>query len=263
MYEPTDATFAVDLITLIVTAAAFLLIVAVTVRLRSPEARGLGAAAETLASLARELEWRKIKLALAAGVVLLAALGALVAYSTSDSLGVFVFRLNDERTLPTLYNTFQLFTAATLALLLARESRGGIRIAWALFALGFIGAGIDETSDMHARFEYRTGLREELALAPILILIAVAFVMLWDRLRAAGPALGLLIGGGLLIVASQAFDLSDAKWSQRIVEEALELGACALFVLSMMAALRFTVPREPATGFRQPQRDSALFSKTE
>lgn len=238
MYEPTSATFTVDFITAVATTLIYLLIVAVTVKLRAPGARNLRDVAEALIVLARNLDWRLTKIALATGVLVLTAVGSLVAYSNSDALHVFIFRLNDERTIPTLYNTIQLFAAATLALLLAYQGRGASRLAWVFFALAFFGAGIDETADMHARFEERTGLREEFALAPMAVLMLAALAILWRQLRAAGPALPLLFGGGLLVIASQAFDLIHEKWSQRIVEESLELTACVLFLLAMLAAIR-------------------------
>lgn len=250
VYEPTGATFLVDLITVLLTMAAYLAILAVVLRFTAPAARNPRDAAVALLSLARSLDWDRTRMALAGGVLFLSAIGSAVAYSTSDALHVFVFRLNDERTIPTFYNTMQLFVAATLALLLAYESRGTRRLAWVFFAVGFVAAGIDETGDMHPRFEYYTGLREDFALLPIIALMAASFLVLWPRLRAATPALPLLIVGGILIVVSQAVDAIDAIWSQRILEEVLELSACALFILSMLAVIRFQEGSEPV-----PEKD--------
>lgn len=263
MYEPTDATFIVDFISVVITIVAYLVILTVTVKLRAPSARSMKDAADTLASLARTVDWRRTKIALAAGVLLLTALGSIVAYSSSDALHVFIFRLNDERTIPTFYNTVQLFVAATLALLLARESQKTVRLAWIFFAIAFVGAGIDETADMHARFALHTGLSEELALAPVIIIMLAALAILWRPLRASGPALPLLFAGGILIVVSQGFDLNHAKWSQRIVEEALELGACALFVLSMLAAIRTLHRGEPPGLLRDRTRFLRYSQKTD
>lgn len=249
MYEPTDATFAVDFATAVLTVLAYMLILAVIVKVRAPAARSLKDASETLTRLARSIDPGRAATVLTVGALVLTALGSLVAYSDSEALHIFIFRLNDERTIPTFYNSLQLLTAATIALLIAREQQRSMRLAWSFFALGFIAAGIDESADMHARFEYRTGLNEEIALLPIIILLLIALVILWRPLIES-RALPLLISGGILIVASQGFDLNHAKWSQRIAEEALELVGCMLFVLAMLLAIRSPKPLDRTVELR-------------
>lgn len=238
MYEPQPVIFIVDFATVALLALGYLVALAVAVQVRAPGTRSLGAAAAVLTSLARSIEWRHAAIVLGAIVALLGAIGALVAYSTSDSLHVYIFRLNDERTIPTSFNGLQLLVTATLATLLARMNHGRARWAWLLFAVAFVLAAVDEASDVHGRFESKTGLPEEFLLAPLGAAVLAALVILWRQLRVSGPALPLLFAAGALVVASQGFDLISAIWSQRIVEEVLELGAGALFVLSLLSAIQ-------------------------
>lgn len=264
MYEPGPVIFIVDFGGAALLLLAYLVALAVIVHVRSPGGRGLAGAVEALASLARGIDLRRAAMALGAIVALLTGLGALVAYSASDALHVYIFRLNDERTVPTSFNALQLLVTATIALLLAWESRGRTHLAWTAFAFAFFFGAIDEAADVHARFEARTGLPEEIALLPLGLLVISALVVLWPQLRASKPALPVLFGAGAAILVSQGFDLIHARWSQRIVEEALELAAGSLFVLALLIVLqaavdvgattRHTTPTPRAGGKAAPEQ---------
>jgi len=202
--------------------------------------------------LALPWRWRDLGPAIARGVggldsaataIVTAAGAAIVAVVGSAALigdfGGGALTINEEQSLPAYYSAVQLIVAGIVALGLAALLPEPEPVwPWLLLGVLLVVLGFDEAAEIHERLESRTGLPAIGVLAPAVLAGLVAFAGIFRRLRETPPALALFVAGAVAWAISQALDpIHGVDWKSAL-EESLELGGTALFLLALQRIAR-------------------------
>jgi hypothetical protein len=187
---------------------------------------------------------RERVVALAIGTMIL-ALGVLG--SLRGGAGLHGFDLDAEKNIPSAFSAALPIAAGILALVLApRVAKGRQRLAWYALAGAFVWMGFDEFAQVHETLERITGIDWQILYAPLVVVIAVAWFNVLRTLWPVVRARLMLIGGAAAWFLAQIIEQVQWNGDQRRsgytemmgAEELLEMAGSALFLLSMLAALR-------------------------
>jgi hypothetical protein len=196
--------------------------------------------------------------ALAIGTMIL-ALGVLG--SLRGGAGIRGFDLDAEENIPSAFSAVLPIGAGILAFVLApRVAKGRQRLAWYALAGAFVWMGFDEFAQVHETLERITGIDWQILYAPFVVVIAVAWFNVLRTVWPVAPARLMLIGGAAAWFLAQILEQVQWNGDQRrsgytemmVAEELLEMAGSALFLLSMLAALRALEARRGAGLGQEP-----------
>ena len=205
---------------------------------------------ERLQALALRLDSRRVLIATGTVIVLLGVLDVLYLVFGSP---FGIFDLNGERNVPATFSAVLWTCVSGVALLLGRVEppAAAARVWQTMFALLlFIAA--DEFGEIHERLERITGVDWQILYAPLGLVAAGLWVLVWRRLRGLRAGFGLFVAGTVCAVVSQvieeveygANDQRVSAFDELVVgEEVLEMLAAVFIGLAFLAALR-TVCRQ-------------------
>ena len=188
------------------------------------------------------LEPRRVAIVLSAAIVLLAILGAIVAWEPRPALSRF--DLDEERTVPAIFSALLLAGCAVLALRLPRAilARGPAITFAALLAL----ASLDELAEIHEKLERRLDVDWQLLYVPVFLAVLVVLGLFVSGLRRNGLDLRLVVASAACWGSSQVLEAlqweddgpaSGYRWMV-VAEETLEMAGSALLLLALLTALR-------------------------
>ena len=210
------------------------------------EGGGWGALQELVLSL----EPRRVAVVVGAGILVLAAAGAVV----GAGVQAHVLDLNAEQTLPALFSGALLVAAGGLALMLWRVAPPGgpHREWWRALAVVFTLLGIDEVAALHEEVQDATGIHPgQLVLLPLVAVAGAAWIATLRYLTGQAAARWLWIGGAGAWALSQAIDATQPRerfvWSV-VPEESLEMAGSALFAIALLLLLRSLLVGAAAPG---------------
>jgi hypothetical protein len=200
-----------------------------------------------MSGLVRRLDPRRTALVLALAIAVLAALGAVVAWSPRPAL--VRFDLDGERNVPAAFSAFLLLACAALALLLPRSiARRGVAL---LFGFILVFASLDEAGGIHEKLESRLDVDWQVLYIPVAVATLAVWVLVALGLRRVRGGLVLMLGSGACWAVSQGFEAlqwddddepaAGYTWMM-VTEETLEMVGSALLVLALLHAVRAERP---------------------
>lgn len=157
-----------------------------------------------------------------------------------------VLDLDGDWTLPAAFSALLLACAGLCACAVGRrrvfDLRGSAYLLGALFVL----MGFDEAFQFHERLESATGVDWQLLYLPLILACGTAWLIVARALGRLRSAQVLMVLGGLAWLAAQV--LEQVQWdgnvqvagyeAMMVVEETLEMGGSALFLLALYMVLR-------------------------
>jgi hypothetical protein len=194
-----------------------------------------------LARIVHSIDRRAMVVGLGAAIVLLAVLGAVMAWDPRPALRAF--DLDEERTVPAVFSALLLLACALVALCLPRANvRRGIAIAFALL-LAF--AALDEFAEIHEQLERELGVDWQVLYAPFFAAAFGLWVFVLRGIRRS-PGLPVMIASGACWALAQV--LEKAQWSDdgaapgyawmMVTEEILEMTGSALLLLALVVVVQ-------------------------
>ena len=201
----------------------------------------------SLISRVGRLEPWRVAAGLGGVIVVLVALGSYAAL-THD---LWVFDVNEEGTIPSLFSAGLWMAAGLAALCAAAVTDRRTATAWSVLGVVLLYLGVDEALILHERLEKLVGVSYQRLYAPLMLGAAAAgAVLLWEARRNL-PVVALMVAGAACAAAAQLIDVAQWQDDQlalpywtTVPEELLEM--TGLLLVGLGALVRLRAPLAPA-----------------